>query len=168
MCAPFPEYQKLLEIVSSYDSSLLTIKGWSVTLSLVLIAQGFEKKNRRLFVVAALSSMCFWLLDAQFKGYQMRYYPRMREIEVNCLANGPDGPRVDWSWYHAPSQFVDQALELKRKPELYAGFQGYTWRYFLPNVLLPHVLPMLIGAVLALLVSMGKLVEFAEPPREIT
>jgi hypothetical protein len=56
----FPEYQKLLDVVSSYDSRLLTIKGWSVTVSLVLIAQGFEKKNRRLFLVAALSAMCFW------------------------------------------------------------------------------------------------------------
>jgi hypothetical protein len=161
-CESFPEYQKLLDVVSSYDSRLLTIKGWSVTVSLVLIAQGFEKKNRSLFLVAALSAMCFWLLDAQFKGFQMRYYPRMREIEVTCQGTG--WPRVDWSWYNAPAQFEDQASEIKMAPRLYTKFEAYTWRYFLPGVLLPHIFPMLIGALLALMVRYGKLGEFVDPP----
>ena len=76
------EYFALMETVAGADQRLLTIKGWGVTLSLAALGLGFQHRAYGYFLVAAVSSAAFWLLEAAVKRHQMRYYPRMREIEV--------------------------------------------------------------------------------------
>lgn len=77
------EYFVLNEMVTSFDQRLLTVKGWGVTLSLVALGLGFQYKSFGMFLVSAVSSIAFWWLEAVMKTHQMRFYPRLREIEVN-------------------------------------------------------------------------------------
>ena len=159
-CLPplISEYQSIMSTVTSYDSMLLTVKGWSVTLSLLLLAKAFEVKSRDVLLLAAVSSLCFWLLDAGMKGHQRRYYPRMRHIEVMCSMEGKAGPLVDWSWERAESEYLDQESAVTTKPKYFKNqLHSYWKRFFYPVVMLPHILPLLAGALLAFLAHTGRL-----------
>ena len=89
------EYDSITKIVSNFDTLSFTVKGWSVTLSFVLLWKGFEKRLWTLFLLAALSAGSFWLLDGLMKGFQMGYYPRMRHIELICVSDNKAGPLID-------------------------------------------------------------------------
>ena len=105
------EYYALLDVVSNYDGWLLIVKGWSVTLSLAALGLGFQQRHYALFFLAAVTGAAFWLLDGLMKGFQYRYYVRMREIEytsylINRVRLGGDeygdseisAPRIDMTW----------------------------------------------------------------------
>jgi hypothetical protein len=104
------EYYATLDVVSKYDGWLLIVKGWSVTLSLASLGLGFQQRHYALFALAALTGAAFWFLDGLMKGYQYRYYVRMREIEytsylVNRIALGGEyggkgisAPRIYMTW----------------------------------------------------------------------
>jgi len=104
------EYYAILNVVSNYDGWLLVVKGWSVTLSLAALGLGFQQRHYALFFLAAVTGAAFWFLDGLMKGYQYRYYVRMREIEytaylVNRVALGGlygekeiSAPRIDMTW----------------------------------------------------------------------
>jgi hypothetical protein len=104
------EYYALLNVVSNYDGWLLIVKGWSVTLSLAALGLAFQQGHYALFLLAAVTGAAFWLLDGLMKGYQYRYYVRMREIEytaylINSVALGGEygdqkisAPRIDMTW----------------------------------------------------------------------
>jgi uncharacterized integral membrane protein len=104
------EYYAILNVVSNYDGWLLIVKGWSVTLSLAALGLGFQQRHYALFFLAAVTGAAFWFLDGLMKGYQYRYYVRMREIEytaylVNRVALGGlygekeiSAPRIDMTW----------------------------------------------------------------------
>src|SRR5215218_3539116 len=103
------EYAKLADIVSAFDQRLLTIKGWGVTLSLASLGLGFQQDHYGLFLVAAASGIAFWLLEATTKMHQIRYYPRMGDIEyiayelfrVRTPSGAASSPLIDWGWYTA-------------------------------------------------------------------
>jgi hypothetical protein len=105
------EYYACLDVISKYDGWLLGVKGWSVTLSLAGLGFGFEHRHFALFALAAGSAAAFWYLDGLMKGYQYRYYVRMREIEytaylINRVTLGGEyfldleisAPRIDMTW----------------------------------------------------------------------
>lgn len=78
------EYYRLSAIVDGFDQRLLTIKGWGVTLSLASIGIGFQQDHYGLFLVATHSGLGFWIIEAVTKMHQMRFYPRMGDIEYAC------------------------------------------------------------------------------------
>jgi hypothetical protein len=104
------EYYALLNVITSYDGWLLIVKGWSVTLSLAALGLGFQQRHFALFALGATTAAGFWYLDALMKGYQYRYYVRMREIEytaylINRVPLGGEycdkeisAPRIDMTW----------------------------------------------------------------------
>lgn len=105
------EYYALLGVVSDFDKRDVVIKGWSVTLSLASLGLGFQQNHYALFGLAAATATGFWILDAQAKRHQMRYYTRMRDIEVaashvNRMSLGQSSvdrivtsaPLADWCW----------------------------------------------------------------------
>lgn len=104
------EYYAIPGVVSSYDGWLMIVKGWSVTLSLAALGLGFQQRHFALFALAAATGAAFWFLDGLMKGYQYRYYVRMREIEytaylINRVALGGEyadkkisSPRIDMTW----------------------------------------------------------------------
>ena len=159
------EYFALLEAVAQADQRLLTIKGWGVTLSLAALGFGFQYRAYGLFLVAGVSSASFWLLEAAVKRHQMRYYPRMREIEYRRYVSAPrtkkgySAPRVDWSWATAGALL----RQGKVSPDIEPSGKSAAYRriWLAPHVALPHLLTFLAAMGLFALGMLGLLPEFS-------
>lgn len=157
------EYYEILKIVGDFDGRLMTVKGWGVTLSLAALGWGFQHGHYGLFLVAALSGLGFWLIEGVIKRHQMRYYLRMREIEVLQYQMSPEdakafsSPRIDSSWSYAGVLY-----EGKRKGEyqpvaVRGPRKSYRFAWFFPHVFLPHLISILAGLVLFLYGTRGSL-----------
>jgi hypothetical protein len=161
------EYFALVKSVSDFDQQLLTVKGWGVTLSLAGLALGFQYRSYGMFLVAAASSLAFWSLEGAMKRHQMRYYPRMRQIEVNRYDRASDqdrhvsAPRIDWSWAQASKLLRGTLTEPDPAPKPSGPSNSYALAWLLPHVMLPHVITFLIGTLLFLLGHCGYLSGFA-------
>ena len=159
------EYFALLKTISEADQRLLTIKGWGVTLSLAALGFAFQYRAYGLFLVAAVSSASFWMLEFAAKRHQMRHYPRMREIEVNRYILAPDvekersSPRIDWSWNAAGQLFR------RGEPSTVVVRRGrtpaYLWSWLAAHVALPHALTLVAGLTLFALGHSGQLGGFS-------
>jgi hypothetical protein len=149
------EYYEILKIVGDFDGGLLTVKGWGVTLSLAALSLGFQQSHYGLFLVASLSGLGFWLIEGIMKRHQMRYYLRMREIEllqyqrvIQDDARIFSSPRIDSSW-----SFAGGLYEGKQKgfapPVVARGPENsYRLAWFFPHVFLPHIVSVLAGLAL--------------------
>lgn len=165
------EYAKLVDIVSSFDQRLLTIKGWGVTLSLASLGLGFQQRHYGLFLVAAVSGVAFWLVEATTKLHQIRYYPRMGDIEFISYElfqvetpNGPaSSPLIDWGWYMAWPRLRRLKGDDRRReydpskpqpwPKQQSGPLQRPWLF--PHVAFPHVVAVVAGTVLFVLGLFG-------------
>lgn len=164
--AELQEYFALVTTVSEFDQRLLTVKSWGVTLSLVALGFGFQYRSYGMFLVAAASSLAFWTLEGVMKRHQMRYYPRMREIEVNrCTRASAEerrvsAPRIDWSWAQAKAVFRGR-LKQPSAPEFYPRTKSYPFAWLMPHVALPHVITLFIGVALFAMGLCGHLAGFS-------
>jgi len=146
------EYFTIVDIISNFDDRILIVKGWGVTFGLVTLALGFQKQIRGLFLVAALSGLCFWIIEAEMKWHQSNYYPRMHEIEQVCAnksksAKSPDiksSPLIDWSWYKTS---MKSTMSLPKMKEFNEPRQ-VVWRFEplrYSHVYLPHIITIIVG-----------------------
>ena len=149
------EYFQLVNTVSDCDQRLITIKGWGVTLSLVALGLGFQYRGYGFFLIAAASSLAFWIIEGTVKRHQMRYYPRMREIKVNrYIADGrsaTSSPRMDFSWDRAATLLGRGQAESNANVTPRTSTLAYGLSWIFPHVALPHVITFVIGTVLFLL-----------------
>ena len=163
------EYFALLDTVRSYDERLMTVNGWGITLSLAALGAGFQTGHAGLVLVAALSGAAFWALEAAFKQFEMGYYVRMREIEVQQsiqrstetagTAQSSFAPQIDWSWRNASLYFwgrLTPSMALP-PPKRYHKEFGLMFPLLLHQVWLPHALSVMAGAVLFALGVIGRL-----------
>ena len=160
------EYSAITRIVSEFDGRLIVIKGWSVTLSLALIGLAFQQDHAALFALAALTGACFWTIEALIKRHQVRYYPRMRQIEVwsaktaGIVIDGTpaSAPRIDAAWTAAGQS--QPATALQRTPremtdqEITRMRRNVLW---LPHVFLPSAVAVALGLLLSVLAVVGVL-----------
>jgi hypothetical protein len=126
-----------------------------------------------LFLVAALSGLAFWVLEATTKLHQMRYYPRMGDIEATAyeLFSLPvkhgraSTPLIDWSWSTAKQRLMrPRRRDLKAKddgrwpkdprtpapwPDVLEDSPMRPWLW--PHVMMPHAVSVVAGAVLFVL-----------------
>lgn len=152
------EYYAILDVVSAFDGRILTVKGWSVTLSLAALGLGFQQGHYALFGLAAATALGFWYIDVLLKGYQMRYYSRMRDIELAAyhLNKLPlpglgtvSAPRIDMSWgYRAGHRQQDWRTEVPARRRPHEIRSMMVWRYWTANQLLPHLVAILLGVAL--------------------
>lgn len=151
------EYELLVKVVSDFDARLLTIKGWSVTLSLAALVLGFQHDHYALFGLAAVSALGFWTIDALTKTHQVRYYSRMRDIEVAAfhvnrvelptLLGSFFSPRIDESWSYTgrePDWRGNPPWRLD--PAVVRRLIRRAW--YMPHVVLPHVIAVVVGGLL--------------------
>ena len=155
------EYYRIADIVAGFDQRLLTVKSWGVTFALATLALGFQQDHYGLFLVAAAGALSFWLIEGSIKLHQMRYYPRMGDIEVvahelygeETSRGRVSAPLIDWSWYTAwPRVRGGRSKgdpwrpqpwdEVNAKP----GANGRILLY--PHVALPHAIAVVLGLVL--------------------
>ncbi len=158
------EYYEIFHAVDEFDKRLITVKGWSVTLSLAALAWGFQYGHYGLFLIAALSGLIFWLIEGVMKRHQMRYYFRMAEIEViqykrasSEEARAMSSPRIDSSWSYAGKLYAGKG-STEYRPEKWTGSRkSYQLAWLFPHVCLPHVVSVVVGLVLLLLGIFGVL-----------
>jgi len=158
------EYYEILKLVGEFDGRLMTVKGWGVTLSLAALAWGFQYGHYGLFLVATLSGLGFWLIEGAMKRHQMRYYLRMREIEVLQYQRATEedakafsSPRIDSSWSYA-GVLYNKKDKVEDQPVPARGpLKSYRLVWFFPHVFLPHLVSVLAGLTLLILATLGSL-----------
>jgi hypothetical protein len=131
----------------------MLVKGWSVTLSLAGLGLGFQQQHHALFALAAGTALAFWYIDVLLKGFQLRYYARMRDIEyaayrINAVPlKGLDrhsAPRIDMSWaYRGQDKDWRTNPPERRSPDDIRRLLRL--RYVMPQVLLPHAVAVVVG-----------------------
>jgi hypothetical protein len=162
------EYYRIADIVAAFDQRLLTVKSWGVTFALATLALGFQQDHFGLFLVAAAGGVAFWLIEASIKLHQMRYYPRMGDIEViayelyreDTTSGVASSPLIDWSWYTAWPRIRGGASKgdprVPRRWKDVNDEPGANRRIMLyPHVALPHAIAVALGTVMFVLGLVG-------------
>jgi len=128
------EYFHLQDTVESFDEKSLTIKAWSVTLSMAGIGAAFTAEVELLLLLSAGASMLFWLIDTSWKTFQQANYYRIREIENYMKGDIPEEefntPAITTAWS--------------------AGWRktNFLKIMFWHHVFLPHALVVIVGTSL--------------------
>lgn len=172
------EYSQIAGIVSAFDQRLLTVKSWGVTFSLATLALGFQQNHYGLFLIAAASGASFWIIEWSVKRHQVRYYPRMGDIEYETFTlfgvptsagRTSSAPMIDWSWYSAPARLFGASRPDTRtpappdphRPEAWEDVNSrpgaYRWMLFWPALALPHVVVLALGLALFAIGLLGQL-----------
>jgi len=123
------EYYRLADTVAAFDQRLLTIKSWGVTFSLVTLALGFQQEHYGLFLVAAAGALGFWFIEGSTKSHQLRYYPRMGDIEEiahqmygeHTTHGIVSSPLIDWGWHTAAQRIWGL------QPRRFRWFARFRW-----------------------------------------
>ena len=115
-----------------------------MTLSLASLGLGFQQDHYGLFLVAALSGLAFWVLEATTKLHQMRAWAidwswstakwrfvrlRRRDLQARDAGRWPKDPRTPTPW---PQVLEDSPM------------RPWLW----PHVMLPHAVSLVAGAML--------------------
>ncbi|HEX5858612.1 MAG TPA: hypothetical protein VFY91_10945 [Microbacterium sp.] len=156
------EYQAILKIVSEFDGRIMIVKGWSVTLSLAGLALAFQTQHWALFALASATALGFWYMETMIKRHQMRYYPRMREIEVAAYelnrvpiedGSSVSSPKIDWKWGYTGRGAEYPDAPTRRSPaDLRRLLRRAPW---MAHVLVPHAIAVVLGVLLCVLVLTG-------------
>lgn len=129
------EYLHLQKTIEDFDSRALTIKAWSVTFGLVSIAGAFASHSYIPFLISSISTAFFWLLEIEWKLFQISYYSRSNLIEAHFRGEAKvEHPfQIGSSWYSAWKTIRIQRVK-----------QVTLW----PHVALPHAFVMILGTLL--------------------
>lgn len=134
------EYFYLQRTVESFDTRALTIKSWSVTVSMVGIGAAYLQSKPSLLLLSASSALLFWIIETLWKSFQRAFTLRLEEIETLLEQTSIDNiasPRISLSWKEnlAKVRF---------------------WKiFFWPHVCLPHIIILLAGCLLFGLQQVG-------------
>jgi hypothetical protein len=157
------EYFAVHKLIGDFDQRLITIKGWGVTLSLASLGLGFQYRAFGYFLLAAVSSIAFWAIEGAIKRHQMRFYPRMREIEISRQTSSgvPSVPRIDWSFQNAPAILTGKGDIVfdSVKPTYLVRPYNMTW--LLPHIFLPHAVTFIVATILFIMGVSGHLLQFS-------
>lgn len=132
------EYIKLHDLIDSFDDKTLKIKEMSITVSIAAIGGAYVAKEPLLLLLASFSGFVFWIIEYQWKSFQMPHFERVREIE-KLFQNGDHVIEIfqishNWDSYHNNLTFMKKIRILT-----YA------------NVLIPHLVTFVVGALLYIL-----------------
>lgn len=128
------EYFHLQKTVETFDERALTIKGWSVTVSMFGIGAAYLQHVPYLLLLASISSLLFWIIEAIWKTFQRAFSLRLEEIERYLNDDAADSEfkypyiRLSWSRHWKEVAFLRV--------------------FFWPHVLLPHLIIVLGGPLL--------------------
>ena len=132
------EYYFIEDLIDRFDQRSLLIKSWSVTLTSAVFAASLLKTSFQLALVASVAALTFWYLEALWKHFQNALSNRVFELEDMIESDNYDykGPRIASSFR---SHFA-RDTRLFHMPET----------LWYNNVLLPHALIVIAGAILAI------------------
>jgi hypothetical protein len=127
------EYFHLQKTIEDFDQKSLTIKAWSVTLSMAGIGAAFSQKVPVILLLAAGSALLFWIIEAFWKSFQLAYLYRIRAIEAYTRGENSNDftvPDITRTWG--------------------IGWRKYSVKTILwwPHVCLPHIVIVVSGPIL--------------------
>jgi hypothetical protein len=130
------EYFQLQDIIETFDARALEIKKWSVTTITAAIVSAYLQTQPVVLIIAAISALAFWLVEALWKVNQQAFYARIYEIE-NAMARRGE---VDLAPLQIASAWSRSWHAGLRERKL---LRVLRW----PHVYLPHV-PVALGSAL--------------------
>ena len=135
------EYLHIQTVIEGFDGRAVTIKGWSVTFSLVALVGAFVSHASAALLVGSFSACLFWLIEGLWKAVQYAHYDRAGKIERYFAGEIKElvPLQVGTSWY---------------KRWKTGGVRRLLRIMYRPNVALPHVLIFLAGLLLYVLYRM--------------
>ena len=142
------EYLLLQKTVDDYDARALTFKAWSVTFSAAGIGLAYQQHQPILLLIAALSAVLFWVVEAEWKFQKRSFFGRISEIEKHFALIGHGS--------FAPFQVMSgwrKSLGLKPADEVAKTPGRWEAALFL-GIMLPH----------AVIAAAGLVLFFAYPP----
>lgn len=126
------EYFHLQKTVEEFDQRAITIKNWSVTVSIGAIGTAFTQKMPVLLLLASGSALLFWIIEMAWKSFQTAHYERIDAIEAYMRGELKEGfctPDISRSW----------RISWEKRP---------LWRIFWwGHVCLPHAVIFVLGIV---------------------
>ncbi|OQW72964.1 hypothetical protein [Methylomonas sp. 11b] len=139
------EYFHLQSTVESFDEKALTIKAWSVTLSMVGIGAAFTAKLPLLLLLSAGASLLFWIVEGSWKTFQQANYFRLRKIE-----NYMQGKATIEEDFSVP--YITHAWSLGWREVRLSKVMSW------PHVFLPHAIVVMTGITLWIINSFVRIV----------
>lgn len=135
------EYLHIQRVIQDFDGRAVTIKGWSITFSLVALVGAFVSHAPVALLISSFSACLFWLIEGLWKTVQYAYYDRAGKIERYFAGELKQlmPLQIGASWY---------------KRWKAGGIRRLLQIMFRPNVALPHVLIFLAGLLLYALYRM--------------
>jgi hypothetical protein len=129
------EYILIQNVIQGFDARAITIKGWSITFSMVVLIGAFASHVPIAFLIASFSALLFWLIEGTWKIFQHAYYGHSLEIERYFSGEIEDMVplQAGHAWFNS--------LRTMRKIEFVSIL-------FYGNVLLPHVVIIAGGVIL--------------------
>lgn len=160
------QYSMVFSAYESFNGYSLTLKGWSVTVALAGMLAAYSnsvtRNGRIALVLATLSTVPFWWIDALFKSWQQGYERVLESFESSCEAIVP--VMGLWSEMHV-SNWDGLMADLQAwfgQPEGAGPFLMLLY----PGVFLPHALILVAGLILA--IGFPPRTEAEAPPRRKT
>lgn len=129
------EYFYLQKVIEDFDSCAIAIKAWSITFSLTAIGGAFASKAHFVFLIASVSALMFWILEAVWKSFQTGYYQGSEAIERYFNGSGT---------LTAPFQIGDTWFQHWSA----GGNRQWVKMMLWPHVALPHAVVVVIGGLL--------------------
>ena len=136
------EYLHLQKAVEDMDARAVTIKAWSISFSLAAVAGAFASKAADVLLLACVSAVLFWWLEARWKTFQDAYYGRIDAIERHFRGEQllPSVLQIRASWYENWNGGSRKRL-----------WQIMSW----PHVALPHAVVAAVALLLYALLRSG-------------
>lgn len=138
------EYLRIQAFTESFDKLAMTVKAWSVTFSLAALVGASTSHRSIVVLIAAVSSLGFWMTETYVRVYQYSYYDRLSKIEEYFR-----NPKKSIHPLQTGSSWSAKFAKIGAEKLLRISF----W----PEVFLPHIIPFLLAIVLYILSISGKL-----------
>ena len=73
--------------IRDFDIIIFKIKGWAITVFSAFMVLSVSENAPELILFSALSSILFWIFEAQYKAYQQRFIIRENEIKRHLASD---------------------------------------------------------------------------------
>ncbi|WP_339137603.1 MAG: hypothetical protein WGN25_05885 [Candidatus Electrothrix sp. GW3-4] len=129
------EYNKIVDIIQSYDTHFFKTKTWGVTLSGIVLSIGVTQHNISVLLAGFILSLSFWTTESWYKMIQNGHMLRAKEIE-NAIHNNQE----DIKYPNIIDSYIKK-MEQNRKEKKWLRMMFYS------QVMYPHIFLMLLIVV---------------------
>jgi hypothetical protein len=122
------EYAILQTHYEAFDGRALTIKSWSGPLIAAVIGIGWSQNSNALIIIAIISALTLWVLEAIWKSFQYCHTDRLKSLEAWFRGDGQEkiAPfQMYSSWlevYERWAKYPEALPPIMREPFVYLPY----------------------------------------------